>query len=115
MNSMPRKARPRASISQAVASFAGQSSFHLNSFIIRGGKIREGSRSRRWGKRQWVQHAIIAVSPHRLPGLGINISGLTRAVNMYLKKNPDYRASGLGPIKRMTVTRALEEMHEANR
>jgi hypothetical protein len=109
---MPRKRKPRAPAPQAVASFGGESRAHINSFVIRGGKIREGSRSRRWGKIQWVQHAIIAVSPHRLPGLGINISGLTRAVNMYFKKNPDYRASGLGPVKRMTVQRALEQLHK---
>jgi hypothetical protein len=94
---------------QAAAAFGGSGGARLDPYVIRAGKTKHGPRA--WGKREWVQSAIVALLPHPLPK-HVNMLELTEKVEKFLLADPNYQ---YGEINRMTVTRAFQTLHDANR
>jgi hypothetical protein len=104
VNSMPRKAKLAASVSQAAASFAVSGGF-MNLWAFRAGKTKHGPRPS--GKRWDAQHALTEIFKGTdLPQKVSNWEYLTRRVNEILKRNPLYEE-----IDSMTVRRAFGELH----
>src|SRR3954447_14150000 len=70
-----------------AALFPANSNLHVPVHVIRASKTRHGPRWR-WGPSQHVQAAIAAIYP-TLPK-SLNVNRLTRQVNEYLSKDPEW-------------------------
>jgi len=86
----------------------------INAFVVRPGKTRYGPR-KHWKEIEYAQAAIGLICEGALPPPNVDHSKLTRHVNRVLQDDPEYRASCIGEIDRMTVIRALERYKTANR
>jgi hypothetical protein len=96
---------------QAAALLGAHGTLTANAHVITASKTRYGTRS--FGKRGYAQAAILVLYPAALPE-HVNKLQLTDKVNKVLAGNPKYRATGYGELGRMTVIRALNELHAAN-
>jgi hypothetical protein len=104
-----RRAKKAGQQHQAEASLDGTAAFIIEDkgiAIIRPAKTRHGPR-RRLRKLEFAQLAIQALYGVH-PPRNINGSRLARDVNDWLRKDPSYRATGLGRISRLTILRALK-------
>jgi hypothetical protein len=83
-------------------------------YVIRAARSPYGARPR-WGRVEYAQAAIAALCPDGTISPNFNVSKLTRDVQKRLDEDPGYRATGLRPVSRQTVLRALERLREANK
>jgi hypothetical protein len=98
----PRRRSPRRA--PAASSLAGSGGLKADAAVIRASRTKYGPRPN-WGKREYAQVAIAALYSDGMPR-NVNQSLLVRDVNAWLTRDPQYRATGLGSISRMTVLRA---------
>jgi len=80
-----------------------------NAFLVRAGKTKHGPR-RHWREWEYAQFAIQTLYGPR-PPKNVNRSKLTHDINDWLRRNPDYQSTGLGPISRTVVLRVLDLLH----
>jgi hypothetical protein len=84
--------------------------------IVPASRSRHGPRTR-WAKRDWALYAITMIDSSESIARDVklfsplsrdvNETKLTEAVNEYLGKGPEYKATGQGEISRNTVRRAF--------
>jgi hypothetical protein len=77
-------------------------------FVIRAGKTKHGPRGH-WREWEYAQLAIQTLTG-ACPPKNIDRSKLTRDVNDWLDRNPEYRSTGLGAISRRVILRVLKDL-----
>lgn len=78
-------------------------------FVVSGGKNKYGGVRKHWREFEYAQAAIGMLYPEG-PPIGVNQKRLTREVNNFLAKDPQYRVAGFGEISLREVRRALEKI-----
>jgi hypothetical protein len=88
-----------------------------NAYVIRAGKTRHGT-NLKWRKTQFIQAAITAEYPNRLPSSKPNHTRLTEVVNARLRSDPAFSVFrekyGRAGVTRPAVIRAWRTLCRAN-
>jgi hypothetical protein len=83
-------------------------------FIVPPNRTRHGPLMK-WGKRQFVRGAIIAIgipAPENMTYA--TVSKLWQKVKKLLRENPDFKAAELGPVSRRTVANELKKLQRTS-